>query len=138
MLAGLVGIGFGVAIAQIRGENGAVISEIPQNFPGETVRERGEKHGREKLQQPAEQGEQSAGQAAALSSTREMRGLGVQATPGAQDRVAPDSSSPFKYGTSPGQASNVPGVPFVSPNGTSNFYGTGGRPIYLDDGAFKE
>lgn len=147
----------------MRGEAGPVFSEIPQNYPRETDRERAARRRDERFEgkslsaiapeplppahspgRPAQQpGQAAPGQRSTTSGwgpdPDHAQGMSVRAREGgAEDRVAPESSWPFKYGTSPNQSGNVPGVPFVSPNGTSNLYGTGGRPVYLDKDGLRE
>lgn len=44
-----------------------------------------------------------------------------------------DSKTALQNGQSAGQVSNVPGTTSTSPNGTSNFWGTGGEPVFPED-----
>ena len=78
------------------------------------------------------QAESSSGSARQMpgqvpGSSAERSGFEARTT----DQDPPDSNWVFKYGPAPGQYSNVPGTTPVSPNGTGNAYGTGGRPIRI-------
>jgi hypothetical protein len=68
---------------------------------------------------------EQAGQAGPHSS-----GMGLRTDAGPQDEK---NSGNLKYGTEPGQISTVPGETPSGVHGTVNAFGTGGKPIRLED-----
>jgi hypothetical protein len=93
---------------------------------------------KEQAQYPKERPSNApAGQAGQVGQSKQaLSGKRVETDPGkVRDDIQPrqDSKTALKEGQSAGQVSNVPGTTSTSPNGTSNFYGTGGIPIFPED-----
>ncbi len=92
--------------------------------PGSVPAQAGDQAG-----QAAKVGQQAGQSAEADDDPTQQSMMNVETT----DQVPPESSWEFKYGPAPNSVSNVPGVSPNSPNGSSNFFGTGGRPLRLFD-----
>lgn len=71
----------------------------------------------------SDKGRQSAGQA----------GINEDLDRSLPDRSLRNGDVELRNGRTTGQMSNVPGTTSTSPNGTANFFGTGGIPIFPED-----
>jgi hypothetical protein len=84
-------------------------------------------------------GQQQAGQAAVEGSGSPKSGESgyeVRTRPGRDEKdgvLRQGGESALRSGQSAGQVSNVPGTTGTSPNGTGNFLGTGGIPVFPED-----
>jgi hypothetical protein len=68
------------------------------------------------------------------STPNEIRTDGFPIDPGLDLKFGAD---PNRFGAPAGQISNVPGTTASSPNSTSSLFGSGGRPIPLDEDHIK-
>jgi hypothetical protein len=85
-------------------------------------------------QQPGQQAGQRAGQAANSSVYDQSKMETSDKQWDESSSVNRESGADFmRYGPEPGQVTGAPGQSAAGPSGTVNFYGTGGKPVFLDN-----